>query len=55
MAGPASIADGAAADAEEFEVERPGRGRAATRSPVIAPPLPSNSEESQPTVSSSQV
>jgi len=57
MARQASIADAAAAsaDAEEFEEERPGRGRATTRSPVIAPPLPSNSEESHPTVRSSQV
>ncbi len=52
MAGTASIA---AADAEEFEEERPGRGRATTRSPVIAPPLPSNIEESHSTVRSSQV
>ncbi len=55
MAGTASIADAAAADAEEIEGERPGRGRATTRSPVIAPPLPSNSEESQSAVRSSQV
>ena len=55
MAGQASIADGAAADAEEIEEERPGRGRATTRSPVIAPALPSNSEESHSTVRSSQV
>ncbi len=55
MAGTAHIADGAAADAEEFEEERPGRSRATTRSPVIAPPLPSNSEDSHPTVRSSQV
>lgn len=53
MAGQASIAQGA--DAEESEEERPGRGRATTRSPVIAPSLPSNSEESHPTVRSSQV
>lgn len=55
MAGQASIAHGADADAEESEEERPGRGRATTRSPVIAPSLPSNSEESHPTVRSSQV
>ena len=55
MAGQASIAHGAAADAEESEEERPGRGRATTRSPVIAPSLPSNSEESHSTVRSSQV
>lgn len=57
MANTASTADGAGAgaDAEEVEEERPGRGRATTRSPVIAPPLPSNSEESHPSVRSSQV
>lgn len=55
MAGQASIAHGADADAEESEEERPGRGRVTTRSPVIAPSLPSNSEESHPTVRSSQV